>query len=308
MVKRLQNKIAESRLSLPIAVVYGVIIWLLAGVLKEHWWVQFCCFGLSAYLMAELNNQNLLIRIFSRMVSCVYIVLICMAVFLFPSISGAIVQLGAVSSLFLLFQTYQDKTAVGKTYYTFLLLGLMSGVDIRVLYYVPVFWVLMAWLIYSLSWRTFFASLLGLLTPYWFALPWFAYREDFDSIIHHMANLVDISSRIDFTSLSLPQFLFLGFLLLLAIIGALHFVLTSYLDKIRVRQLYYSFILITVFSTLLLFLMPQCYDMVIGMMIVTVSPLYAHFVALTHTRLSNIVFIVITAMILILTGFNLWIS
>ena len=217
-------------------------------------------------------------------------------------------QLGAVSSLFLLFQTYQDKTAAGKTYYTFLLLGLMSGVDIRVLYYVPVFWVLMAWLIYSLSWRTFFASLLGLLTPYWFALPWFAYREDFDSIIHHMANLVDISSRIDFTSLSLPQFLFLGFLLLLAIIGALHFVLTSYLDKIRVRQLYYSFILITVFSTLLLFLMPQCYDMVIGMMIVTVSPLYAHFVALTHTRLSNIVFIVITAMILILTGFNLWIS
>ena len=197
---------------------------------------------------------------------------------------------------------------MGKTYYTFLLLGLMSGVDIRVLYYVPVFWVLMAWLIYSLSWRTFFASLLGLLTPYWFALPWFAYREDFDSIIHHMANLVDISSRIDFTSLSLPQFLFLGFLLLLAIIGALHFVLTSYLDKIRVRQLYYSFILITVFSTLLLFLMPQCYDMVIGMMIVTVSPLYAHFVALTHTRLSNIVFIVITAMILILTGFNLWIS
>lgn len=308
MIKRLQNKITESRLSLPLAVVYGIIVWILAGALKEHWWVQFCCFGLSVYLMAELNNQNLLIRIFSRMVSCVYIVLICAAAFLFPSISGAIIQLGTISTLFLLFQTYQDKTAVGKTYYAFFLLGLVSCMDIRVLYYIPIYWVLMGWIIYSLSWRTFFASLFGLITPYWFTLPWFIYHDDFDSWTNHLVNIADITSRTDFTSLSLSQYLFLGFLLLLATIGALHFILTSYLDKIRVRQLYYSFILITAFSILLLLLMPQCYDMVIGMMIIAVSPLYAHFISLTHTRLSNIVFLVITALIFILTGLNLWIS
>ena len=308
MKKRLQNKIAESRLSLPVAVVYGIIVWLLAGLLTEQWWVQFCCFGLSVYLMAELNNQNMLIRIFSRMVSCVYIVLICTAVFLFPSISGAVVQLCAVSSLFMLFHTYQDTDTAGWIYYVFLCLGVASCIDVHILYYVPLYWILMAWLIYSLSWRTFLASLLGLITPYWFTLPWYVYHHEFHIWTNHLTGLLDITLRPDFASLSIPQLFFLGFLLALAILGGLHFFITSYLDKIRVRQLYYTFILMTVYSVLLVFLQPQCYGMIIGMMIITVSPLYGHFIALTHTRLSNIVFIVIAAITLTLTGLNLWIS
>ena len=130
-----------------------------------------------------------------------------------------------------------------------------------------------------------------------------------DALINpNWAGLLDITLRPDFASLSMPQLFFLGFLLALAILGGLHFFITSYLDKIRVRQLYYTFILMTVYSVLLVFLQPQCYGMIIGMMIITVSPLYGHFIALTHTRLSNIVFIVIAAITLTLTGLNLWIS
>jgi len=39
-----------------------------------------------------------------------------------------------------------------------------------------------------------------------------------------------------------------------------------------------------------------------------VSPIVAHFFALTHTRLTNILFIVIIIMTLLFTGYNLWMS
>jgi hypothetical protein len=305
MKKRLQNKIAESRMALPISVVYGIMVWLMAGLIQEQWWIQFCCFAISVYLMAELNNQNLLIRIFSRMVSCVYIVLICTATFLFPSVLSAVMQLCTVASLFLLFHTYQDKQAAGYTYYAFLCIGLASCVDIRVLYYMPAFWLLMAWFVYSLSWRTFLASLLGLITPYWFILPWAVYHGELNVWVAHFAKLFDIST---ITLLNVSQIHFLGLLVVLGLMGGIHFYITSYLDKIRVRQLYYSFILLTVYSTLVVFLQPKCYDMVTGIMIISVSPLLAHFIALTHTRLSNIVFLVISVVILTLTVANLWIT
>ena len=310
MIRRIQNIIAESRYLLPATIAYGVVIWLLTGLLQEQWWIQFGCFAASVWLMMELNNQNLLIRIFSRMVSALYIILSCTAVFLFPSLSGAILQLCAIASLFLLFHSYQDKASMGWIYFAFLCLGIGSLIDIHVLLYVPFFWVIMAGFIYSLSWRTFFASLFGLLTPYWFSTAWNIWLGE-ESLMQWGS---DLSSAFDLTiqpglgSLGIQQIIFLGFLAILAIIGSVHFLQTSYNDKIRVRQLYYSFITMTIFSVVLIGVYAQLYDMVIHMMIITISPLIAHFIALTHTRISNITFIVLMTMTLLLTCFNLWMS
>jgi hypothetical protein len=43
-------------------------------------------------------------------------------------------------------------------------------------------------------------------------------------------------------------------------------------------------------------------------MIIAVSPLIGHFLALTKTKITNIAFIVITIAVLVLTAFNLWTS
>ncbi len=310
MIRRIQNIVAESRITLPVAVIYAVVIWLLTGLLKEQWWIQFVCFAASVALMMELNSQNLLIRVFSRMVSSIYIILMCTAVFLFPSLSGAILQLCTIAALFLLYHTYQDKASMGWIYYAFLCVGLGSLMDIHMFWYVPLLWVIMKWFIYSLSWRTFFASLLGLLTPYWFIATWKSYlgKENLIAWIIERYHAFDLIVQPDYTVLNIQRTLFLAFLVVLAIIGAIHFLLTSYHDKIRVRQLYYSFIIMTCFSCVLIGLQPHHYDMVIHLMIITISPLFAHYLALTHSKLSNIVFIVISVITLILTGLNIWMS
>lgn len=308
-MKRIQNKVAESRRALPVAILYSVAVWFLAGLVQEQWWIQFFCFALASFLMVELNRINVLIRIYSRMVSVAFIVLSSAAVFLFPSIVGAIVQLCFIASLATLYNCYQDKATPGWTFYTFLCLGIASIVDIHILFFVPVFWLMMAAIVYSLCWRTFIASLLGLLTPYWFWTAWTLWQENGDptSILQHFSDLASFQVPYDLT-LTTPQLLLLALVTALGLIGSIHFLRTSYLDKIRTRQLYYSFFIIGLSAMVFLILQPQHYDMLTRIMIIAASPLIGHFIALTRTRFTNIAFLIITGAIFILTAVNLWIS
>lgn len=310
MTKRLQNRIAESRYLLPITVFYSIIIWFIAGLVSQQWWVQFACFVVSAWMMMMINQENVLIRIYSRLVSSAYLVLTCAAVFLFASRQCAIIQMGAAISLYLLWHCYQDRQSVGWTFYTFLSLGFGSIMQSQVLYYLPIFWIMMAWFTYSLSWRTFFASMLGLLAPYWFCLPYYAFQGEngIDALSSHISTLFNIASFLDYSVLNLTKIIYLSFLVILMAIGSFHFITTSYKDTIRVRQIYFSFIMISAFSLFLVIIQPHCYDMAIHVLILTISPMIAHFFALTNSRFTNILFICTLTIILLFTGYNLWIS
>ena len=83
-MKRLQNQIAGSRYTLPVTMIYGALVWLLAGLIQHQWWLQFALFNVAALLMLEFTNINVLIRIYSRSVSSAFVMLSCAAVFLFP--------------------------------------------------------------------------------------------------------------------------------------------------------------------------------------------------------------------------------
>ena len=94
--KRIQNRIAESRWTQAYVVSAAALVWVIAGIYNPSVIVPGICLLLSTYLMMELNNANALIRIYSRMVSCSFIVFATMAVFMFPSIQSAIIMLGFV--------------------------------------------------------------------------------------------------------------------------------------------------------------------------------------------------------------------
>jgi len=307
-MKRLQNQIAGSRYTLPVTMIYGALVWLLAGLIQHQWWLQFALFNVAALLMLEFTNINVLIRIYSRSVSSAFVMLSCAAVFLFPSTAGAAIQLILIASLITLFRCYQDKVSTGWTFYAFLCLGLASVIDIHVVYLLPAYWIIMAWHLYSMSWRTFLASILGLIAPYWFMLAWLFFLGEEGWLLAgaHFTALGDVMFPIDYTVLSLPRILFFVLMVGLGITGTVHFVRTSSRDKIRTRQLYYSFILLGTVAILLLALQPQLYDLMIRVLLITTSPLIGHFVALTSTKVTNIAFLTIVVVVLALTVYCLW--
>ena len=98
------------------------------------------------------------------------------------------------------------------------------------------------------------------------------------------------------------------FVIITATTGTIHYLRTSFNDKIRIRMLYNCFIVMNILSTSYLIAQPQHYDFLMRMIVINTSPLIAHFIALTHTRVTNISFCIITISALLLTAYNLWIS
>ncbi|MBR6591662.1 MAG: hypothetical protein IKK81_03440 [Prevotella sp.] len=308
MRKRLQNRISGNRLTLPVIAFYASVIWLACGLINHQWWIQFACFALSSYLMIELNNRNALIRIYSKMVSCAFLVLTVAACFMFSDIREPVAVLLVIATYIMLFRSYQDTNATGTVYYAFLCIGLASMSYVQMLYSLLPFWLMMLFFMQSMSVKTFWASVFGVLTPYWFAAAYFLYYADFSIPLAHFSGLFDFPNVLQLASLTMQQTIVLVFVTVLMMIGCVHFLNTSYNDKIRIRMMYYSFIFMGFLSLVFLLLQPHHYKLLMRMMIINTSPLIAHFIALTSTRITNVAFCTIVAIALIITGFNVWIT
>ena len=138
--KRRQERFALSRFALPVTVIYGALATLAAGVIEQELWLQTAALFAATMMMVFLNNRYSLIRVYSRMVSCSYLVLMTMACFLFPSIHGAIIELAFIAACMFLFNAYQNPRGSGAVFYAFAMIGISSIFFVQILYYVPLLW------------------------------------------------------------------------------------------------------------------------------------------------------------------------
>lgn len=278
----------------------------MSGLFSHNLWGQFACFVVSTYLMVELNNSNALIRIYSRMMSCSYILLVCMSPFLFHSTSTMLLSICTIATFIALFITYQDKQSMGWTFYGFTSLGIASVIDVRMLYFAPVLWVAMVFYLRSMTLRTFLTSIFGLLCPYWFLSLYLIYTDDFTPAIEHFSQLARFGRVADITGLPLNMQLSTGLTFILGVTGIVHYVRNRINDKTRTRMLFNTFILVDIASMVFIILQPQLYMPLLTMMIITTSPLIAHFIALTDTRITNWSFMAIVLAVLSLTLINIF--
>lgn len=316
MKKHAHNHIAESRLTLPIVSIYGLVVWLINGFLSPYYplesrgltggaWVQLGCYVLSVILMVVLNNSHSLIRIYSRLVSASFIVLSCVACFLFNSMDGAIVGLCVIAAYFTGFHSFQDKEATGWIFYSFVCIGLGSLLFVQLFYFIPVLWLLMQLRLNSLSWRTFFASIVGLITPYWFISSYLFFKGNFSFFVTHFEQLGHFPFPYDYSQLTIAQVATFAFIVILTMMGIIHYLHKRINDKIRTRELYGCFITLSLLSIAFMAIQPQHYDCMIHILIINTSPLIAHYFALSYTRVTEVVFRVVCLITLLLTAYNL---
>ena len=305
--KRIQNRIAESRWTQAYVVSAAALVWIAAGFYNHAVIVPGICLLLSGYLMMELNNANARIRIYSRMVSCSYLVFATMAVFMFPSIQAAIIMLGFVGFYTFAFRCYQDTHAPGWIFYAFFCIGMSSIVWVQTLYFLPILWIVMRTNILAMSPRNFVASLLGIILPYWFYAGYLAVKGDITILLNHFTKIAVFAEPFNFKLLNSYQIITLSYVLTCAVIGIFHFINQKRNDNIRTRLFYQVFISIDLATIVFLILQPQHYDALLSIMMVTTAPLIAHFFALTRSRITNWIFLILSYSALIITLLNLWI-
>lgn len=306
MTKRIQNKIAESRWALPICAAYTIFVCLISGLFAEGIWLQLAITALATLLMVELNNSNALIRIYSRMVSCSFLVLTMMSPHQIEPTDGSLITLCCVAFFVALCHAYQDKTATGWVMIAFTAIGVASTVWIQVLFFVPILWIVLAANILAFSLRTFVSSILGLAMPYWFMSAYYLNKGDITPIGNHFAEIATFGQPLLFADISLADVLPLSFIALLSVVGIIHFLNSSYKDKIRTRMIFEMFIVVTIAAMIFILLQPQHTNMIMRMLIVSASPLIGHFIALTSTKITNIATLAFIAIAIVITAYNIW--
>jgi hypothetical protein len=303
--KLLQNRVAESGLTLPITTAYALLVWVLAGLVTQGWWVQLACLTANIYAMMELSNSNALLRVRSRMVSTTFLVLSCAASFLFPSLRGSLFSLLFTVALIPLFRSYQNPNGQGDVFFAFFFIGAASLCHVHIFYFVPVLWILMFFNLQALNSRSWMATLIGLLTPYWFLMPWVVFTDNWQLAFDHFAPLADFRFPIRYTLLNPPPYATILFIVVMSNVGLFNFINKSFEDRIRIRQLYSFFATLGWCAFAFFLFQPQHYDLLVRMMIITASPFVAHFFTHTGTKFTNILFVASAILIVLLAIINL---
>lgn len=306
IVKRFQNRIAESRIALPVTSVYAFLVCAAGGLFAEHLWTQFALLAVSSFFMMELNNANSLIRIYSRMVSCSFLVLAVMSHFLFVDVRCGVVQACFVAFYIFLFRAYQDNRAVGRIFYAFLMLGIASTMFVQILFFVPVVWVLLLTNIMARSGRVFLSSLFGLILPYWFLASYYIYNGNLQPLVKHFSEFIEFAEPLAWEQQPMSHVVTVVYVAVLSIVGMIHFRLNNYKDKIRTRMLYEVFSVLAIITIVFIVLQPQHLSYLLALLIVSTSPMIGHYIALTNTFITNISFYVMLIVTLLLTALNIW--
>lgn len=308
--RRFQNRIAESVFTLPVCSVLALVMW---------WWPQgsfsidyllglLCC-AFTAYVILETNNANSLIRIRTRLVSCLWVICVAGMGFLHPIGAPLIAAMFLSISYSQLCRTYQCHDAVVQAFHANLFLALGSlafpPMILFSLLYIVYFTVYMR----CMDMRMLFACVVALLLPYWLWFGWCVWNQDFSPLLSHLSDVVrfQLPTVESYTGIPLPVLSAWALIALLSVVGTVHYLRNRYDDKIKVRMLLYVFVCQTVFLHVLMLLQPQYVSVVLPMLMVSCMPLVAHYFALTYSWVSNMFFFVAILLITAVSVVNLWV-
>ena len=317
------KKTTSSQFVLPIVSIFTVLVWVLLPFAHQcstdqmvHglWrflpvemlqtsidrYVSVSLAALGVYLLAELNNANMLLRVTSRMLSSTLAFLFALSFCLHSVQPGLVVMLFSLLSFFSLFATYRVSVPI-YTFVTFATISVGSLFFPKLLFVIPVYWICQAYL-RSLSLRCFFASLFGTLIPYWVLL---GVLVNFDGGI---VLFVDICTQViaysmpDYSTLYITDYMILGYVFILFFFGVVNFYQNSYYDKTRVRTLYNVVIIHGLAMLLYILLQPQHFHTVLPLFLVDASILGGHHLTLTYNRFTHVYSLIMLVLALALIG------
>jgi hypothetical protein len=308
---RFQNKVAESVATMPVCAVLATILW---------WWPQqsfalsnilgwlLCAF--TTYICMETNGVQHIIRIRTRMMACVWLMLAASLSFMHPWGAPAICAICLTMSYYLLFRCYQLYDSTIWIYHSFLFLGVGSIFSSAMLFMGILYYLYLIGFLRSLTWRGFWAGILGMATPYWCWAIWCFFTNKTDMVMEVLSRHLEWQpvSWQALVDLPLASHVSIGFVCLLSIVGMIHYLQTKYNDKIHVRMILYIYTLQTFLLILYLLLQPCQYQTTMALLVASASPLIAHYFSLTGSWLSNIFFILSLLLCGAMAYFNLWMT
>lgn len=312
---RLQNRISESAFTLPVCALVAIVLWPfrcnpVSFAMGNGTLASLLLAAITTYLVMETNSANNLLRVRSQMIPVVWVMGISMMTFAHDmSVTWLAVPLIA-SSHYLLFKTYQKHHPVNCSFHTFFLLGTSILLIPQLYILVPLYFWYMAVFMRCLSWRTFWAGLIGLTLPAWFLAGWCVVAGDFEAIANVLLTIADpqpvnMDNYTPYLSKHNVQTLTWLFVTFVSFVATVHYLRTYFNDKIRTRMYLYIYVMQIAAVWLLLLWQPDLYNLLMPLLMLCSCTIIAHFFALTGSIISNLFFVLSVLALGALTSINM---
>jgi len=302
-INNIQIGMATGRFTLPVVILICLLLW--GSTFQE--WNELISLGVTiiiGYVFIETNTTFNLIRTRTSMPVCLYWLIATALFFLHPFEWTNLVPLVFILATYQLFHSYESVSSSPFIFHSFLFIGLGSIAFPQLLYMVPMLWGSMI-PFRAISIKSFLASIIGLMTPYWFIFGYALYFNEMHILLTPLREAAHLYP-IDYSHLTLPEIASWGFITLLLIVSGFHYWQISYMDKTRTR-IYHSYLAIAGFwATLLSILQPIHWCEWLSIQLICTAFLCGHLFSLTRNRFSGIFFIVTFVLYILLMSFNLW--
>lgn len=300
---RFQVDIATGRLTLPVVILVCLILW---GIDISEWsnlgtWgiIAFC-----GYLMIEMNTTFTLIRTRTTLPTCIFVYLTTIFFFLHSFEWANFAPLAFLLAIFNLFLGYESTKSASHVFHSFLFIGIGSLGFPQLVYFTPLL-IISTITFRAMNAKSFLASILGLITPYWILFA-YAFYQDEMSLFHNLVMEMFHFYPINYSDLDTTKVIAGLFCILLLIVSSLHYFQVAYLDKTRTR-IYLSFFAFSGWwTTLIMVLQPQHLHALLPIQLISLAFLTGHLFTLTRNRFSRLFFVVTFILFIALTVFNLW--
>ena len=312
-----QKNISNSQTTLPVVIALSGLLWFLLPDAShtlswgecDYWmwryvphaltsgiWSDVAGFlfsTLAVFIMAELNNANMLLRVSSRMLSSTLAILSCLLLSFHACHPGHVLLILSMLALAPLMSSYQ-RPSPQLSFATFLLLSLSSLVFPKMLWSAPLYWIMLS-MLRAMSTRCLLASVLALLIPYWLTGGVALYDGDWNSYIALLKSIIDFSSC-DYGSVPVTTIVPFAYFVLLFAIGSIDFYINRYKDKTRTRMYLHAILVHGCYYTIFIALQPQHSLVLMPLLLISSSIMYGHYFTLTQTKQSHVLNIVLLVM------------
>ncbi len=297
MRNRFQYEIATGRLTLPVAIILSLILWI-ASFNDKLEVASFLTVGLVTYLLIEFNTSFALVRSRSSLPSALFAILYSSSLFLHEYGKGECwILLLFMGSLYCLLKSYELSNASKYIFHAFLWLGIASLIEPGVILSVPLVFILMFQL-RSFSFKTFFAGIIGLCTPYWLITGYDLYTGKDLMFITWFDNIFEWNTNI-YSDLPIHHIVTAGGVLLLSTVSGINSLIESQSDKVRNRIMIMVINTIGIYETILMIAQPAMLKTIFPIIITMGSILYGYIMIQKTNRFTYIFMIfslVITAL------------
>lgn len=268
---------------------------LMQNLFLNHFLRFIYLFG-SALLLQLLSTEFRLIRVrsnFPFFFFCVF------SATIIPSLPMTGVSLSCIFfcwAIIRLFKAFDSSVPHKEIFDASLLIALASVFQIRLLYLMPVIWLMMI-LFRVFNLKSFTSSLLGVLSIFWIIGGLSFFFGDYVFIKGMLAGLTSFK-LIDINEINIAEFGYMGFLFILMFSALIYFWPKQHLDKLLTRNYLKSIILL--WCSLLTLWIFSGNDLEFLLYLFSMSALVvAHFFSLVDTFISRILFVLFLIMSLI---------